>query len=166
LSRAKELGFTTVLAPRRQSGQLGSSHAASAGLKAMYSFRPTWSRVKFSTRSFMVRMLSASKGIMTRSIDCAQKSRKIGWAFVNVNMRPITRKVRRAWAMNNRAIGLESAKAHGGVHGFRITLNQIQKSYQEFIKLGLVPRQSSRSTAHRHWLLADLHRAKSRPGLF
>ena len=71
---------------------------------------------------------------------CAEIAGKFGWAFVNVNMRPY-------YAEGSKSMGFEIAEQLG----WRVPqhtvvpmasgslLTKIHKSYQEFMKLGLVP---------------------------
>ena len=74
---------------------------------------------------------------------CAEIAGKYGWAFVNVNMRPY-------YAEGSKSLGFEIVEQLG----WRIPehtvvpmasgslLTKVQKSYQEFMKLGLVPETS------------------------
>ena len=141
LSRARELGFTTVACA--STGNLANSvaaNAAAAGLKS-YVFIPS----DLEQGKIVNSLVYGANVICIRGhYDevnrlCAEIAGKYGWAFVNVNMRPY-------YAEGSKSMGFEIAEQLG----WRIPqhtvvpmasgslLTKIQKSYQEFTKLGLV----------------------------
>src|SRR5437870_1730331 len=141
LSRAKELGFTTVACA--STGNLANSvaaNAASAGLKA-YVFIPSdLEQGKILNSLIYGATVIGIKGHYDEvNRLCAEIAGKFGWAFVNVNMRPY-------YAEGSKSMGYEIMEQLG----WRVPkhtvvcmasgslLTKIQKSYQEFIKLGLV----------------------------
>lgn len=141
LSRARELGFEVVACA--STGNLANSvaaNAASAGMKS-YVFIPA-----DLEQGKIVNSLVYGAGVIgiRGHYDevnrlCAEIAGKYGWAFVNVNMRPY-------YAEGSKSMGFEIAEQMG----WRIPqhtvvpmasgslLTKIQKSYQEFTKLGLV----------------------------
>ncbi len=141
LSRAKELGFTTVACA--STGNLANSvaaNAAAAGLKA-YVFIPS-----DLEQGKIVNSLVYGANVITIKGHydevnrlCAEIAGKFGWAFVNVNMRPY-------YAEGSKSMAYEIIEQLG----WRIPqhtivpmasgslLTKIQKGYQEFVKLGLV----------------------------
>src|SRR5205809_3974090 len=141
LSRAKELGFDTVACA--STGNLANSvaaNAASAGLKA-YVFIPSdLEQGKILNSLIYGATVIAIKGHYDEvNRLCAEIAGKFGWAFVNVNMRPY-------YAEGSKSMGYEIIEQLGW-HIPKHTvvcmasgslLTKIQKSYQEFIKLGLV----------------------------
>jgi threonine synthase len=141
LSRARELGFTTVACA--STGNLANSvaaNAAAAGLKA-YVFIPSdLEQGKIVNSLIYGANVIAIKGHYDEvNRLCAEIAGKFGWAFVNVNMRPY-------YAEGSKSMGYEIAEqlnwrlpqhtvvpmASGSL------LTKIHKSYQEFVKLGLV----------------------------
>jgi threonine synthase len=141
LSRARELGFQIVACA--STGNLANSvaaNAASAGLKS-YVFIPA----DLEQGKIVNSLVYGANVIGIRGhYDevnrlCAEIAGKYGWAFVNVNMRPY-------YAEGSKSMGFEIAEQLG----WRIPqhtvvpmasgslLTKIQKSYQEFAKLGLV----------------------------
>jgi threonine synthase len=141
LSRAKELGFDTVACA--STGNLANSvaaNAASAGLRA-YVFIPSdLEQGKIMNSLIYGANVIGIKGHYDEvNRLCAEIAGKFGWAFVNVNMRPY-------YAEGSKSMGYEIMEqldwqvpkhtvvcmASGSL------LTKIQKSYQEFIKLGLV----------------------------
>src|SRR5712672_1326653 len=141
LSRAKELGFTTVACA--STGNLANSvaaNAASAGLKA-YVFIPSDLEQGKIVNSLVygADVISIKGHYDEVNRLCAEIAGKFGWAFVNVNMRPY-------YAEGSKSMGYEFIEQLG----WRVPkhtvvcmasgslLTKIQKSYQEFIKLGLV----------------------------
>src|SRR4051795_4438316 len=141
LSRARELGFTTVACA--STGNLANSvaaNAASAGLKA-YVFIPSdLEQGKIVNSLIYGATVIGIKGHYDEvNRLCAEIAGKFGWAFVNVNMRPY-------YAEGSKSMGYEIMEqldwqvpkhtvvcmASGSL------LTKIQKSYQEFTKLGLV----------------------------
>src|SRR6058998_3375831 len=140
LSRAKELGFTTVACA--STGNLANSvaaNAASAGLRA-YVFIPSdHEQGKILNSLIYGATVISIKGHYDEvNRLCAEIAGKFGWAFVNVNMRPY-------YAEGSKSMGYEIMEQLG----WRVPkhtvvcmasgslLTKIQKSYQEFIKLGL-----------------------------
>src|SRR5262245_53850393 len=140
LSRARELGFTTVACA--STGNLANSVAANAaavGLKA-YVFIPA----DLEEGKIINSLVYGAHVIGIRGqYDevnrlCAEIAGKFGWAFVNVNMRPY-------YAEGSKSMGFEIIEQLG----WRVPqhtvvpmasgslLTKIHKSYQEFIKLGL-----------------------------
>jgi threonine synthase len=141
LSRAKELGFDTVACA--STGNLANSvaaNAASAGLRA-YVFIPSdLEQGKIINSLIYGANVIGIKGHYDEvNRLCAEIAGKFGWAFVNVNMRPY-------YAEGSKSMGYEIMEqldwqvpkhtvvcmASGSL------LTKIQKSYQEFTKLGLV----------------------------
>jgi threonine synthase len=142
LSRAKELGFSTVACA--STGNLANSvaaNAASAGLKA-YVFIPSdLEHGKIVNSLIYGATVIGIKGHYDEvNRLCAEIAGKFGWAFVNVNMRPY-------YAEGSKTMGYEIVEQLG----WRVPpntvicmasgslLTKIQKSYQELIKLGLAP---------------------------
>ena len=141
LSRAKELGFTTVACA--STGNLANSvaaNAASAGLKA-YVFIPSdLEQGKILNSLIYGATVIGIKGHYDEvNRLCAEIAGKFGWAFVNVNMRPY-------YAEGSKSMGYEIMEQLGWqipkhtvvCMASGSLLTKIQKSYQEFIKLGLV----------------------------
>jgi threonine synthase len=142
LSRARELGFTTVACA--STGNLANSvsaNAAAAGLKA-YVFIPADLEEGKVVNSLVYGAdVIAIKGHYDEvNRLCAEIAGKFGWAFVNVNMRPY-------YAEGSKSMGFEIVEqmnwaipqhtvvcmASGSL------LTKIHKSYQESMKLGLTP---------------------------
>ncbi|HEX3717345.1 MAG TPA: threonine synthase [Verrucomicrobiae bacterium] len=147
LSRARELGFTTVACA--STGNLANSvaaNAAAAGLKA-YVFIPSDLEPSKVVNSLIYGgNVVAIKGHYDEvNRLCAEIAGKYPWAFVNVNMRPY-------YAEGSKSMGLEIVEQLG----WRIPTNtvvpmasgslltKIHKSYQEAAKLGLVPETKHR----------------------
>src|SRR5690242_2270865 len=140
LSRAKELGFDTVACA--STGNLANSvaaNAASAGLKA-YVFIPSdLEQGKIMNSLVYGANVIGIKGHYDEvNRLCAEIAGKFGWAFVNVNMRPY-------YAEGSKSMGYEIMEQLGWqVPKHTVVcmasgslLTKIQKSYQEFIKLGI-----------------------------
>src|SRR5277367_3694688 len=142
LSRAKELGFSTVACA--STGNLANSvaaNAASAGLRA-YVFIPADLENSKVVNSLIYG--GAVVGIKGHYDEvnrlCAEIAGKYPWAFVNVNMRPY-------YAEGSKSMGFEIAEQSGWrVPNHTVIpmasgslLTKIHKSYQELNKLGLVP---------------------------
>jgi len=141
LSRSKELGFDTVACA--STGNLANSvaaNAASAGLKS-YVFIPS-----DLEQGKIVNSLVYGANVITIKGHydevnrlCAEIAGKFGWAFVNVNMRPY-------YAEGSKSMGYEIMEQLGwNIPQHTVVpmasgslLTKIQKSYQEFTKLGLV----------------------------
>jgi threonine synthase len=141
LSRAKELGFDTVACA--STGNLANSvaaNAASAGLRA-YVFIPSdLEQGKIINSLIYGANVIGIKGHYDEvNRLCAEIAGKFGWAFVNVNMRPY-------YAEGSKSMGYEIMEQLGWeVPKHTVVcmasgslLTKIQKSYQEFTKLGLV----------------------------
>src|SRR5437588_12820156 len=140
LSRAKELGFTTVACA--STGNLANSvaaNAAAAGLKA-YVFIPSdLEQGKIVNSLIYGATVIGIKGHYDEvNRLCAEIAGKYGWAFVNVNMRPY-------YAEGSKSLGFEIIEQLGWqipqhtvvpmASGSLLT--KVHKSYQEIIKLGL-----------------------------
>ena len=141
LSRSVELGFDTVACA--STGNLANSvaaNAASVGLKA-YVFIPS-----DLEQGKIVNSLVYGANVITIKGHydevnrlCAEIAGKFGWAFVNVNMRPY-------YAEGSKSMGYEIMEQLGwNIPQHTVVpmasgslLTKIQKSYQEFTKLGLV----------------------------
>src|SRR5208283_3714693 len=135
-------GFDTVACA--STGNLANSvaaNAASAGMKA-YVFIPSdLERGKVLNSLIYGAHVIGIKGHYDEvNRLCAEIAGKFGWAFVNVNMRPY-------YAEGSKSMAYEIAEQLG----WRLPqhtvvpmasgslLTKIQKGYQEFVKLGLVP---------------------------
>jgi threonine synthase len=141
LSRARELGFDTVACA--STGNLANSvaaNAAAAGLKAYVFIPADLEEGKIVNSLIYGAHVIAIKGHYDEvNRLCAEIAGKFGWAFVNVNMRPY-------YAEGSKSMGFEIIEQLG----WRIPqhtvvcmasgslLTKIHKSYQEFIKIGLV----------------------------
>ena len=149
LSRAKELGFTTVACA--STGNLANSvaaNAAAAGLKA-YVFIPSdLEQGKVVNSLVYGANVVGIKGHYDEvNRLCAEIAGKYGWAFVNVNMRPY-------YAEGSKSMGFEIIEQLGWkIPQHTIVpmasgslLTKIQKSYQEFVKLGLI--EQSKYSVH------------------
>jgi threonine synthase len=147
LSRARELGFTTVACA--STGNLANSvaaNAAAAGLKA-YVFIPSdLEHSKVVNSLIYACNVVAIKGHYDEvNRLCAEIAGKYPWAFVNVNMRPY-------YAEGSKSMGLEIVEQLGWrVPAHTVVcmasgslLTKIYKSYQEAIKLGLAPESRPR----------------------
>jgi threonine synthase len=142
LSRARELGFTTVACA--STGNLANSvaaNAASAGLKAYVFIPADLEQGKIVNSLIYGSNVIGIKGHYDEvNRLCAEIAGKYGWAFVNVNMRPY-------YAEGSKSMGFEIAEQLG----WRVPqhtiipmasgslLTKIHKAYQEITKLGLVP---------------------------
>src|SRR5687767_9119978 len=145
LSRARELGFTTVACA--STGNLANSvaaNAASAGLKSYVFIPADLEQGKILNSLIYGANVIAIKGHYDEvNRLCAEIAGKYPWAFVNVNMRPY-------YAEGSKSMGFEIIEQLG----WRIPehtivpmasgslLTKIQKAYQEFAKLGLVAESS------------------------
>jgi threonine synthase len=141
LSRARELGFTTVACA--STGNLANSVAANAaavGLKAYVFIPADLEEGKIVNSLIYGADVIGIKGHYDEvNRLCAEIAGKFGWAFVNVNMRPY-------YAEGSKSMGFEIMEQLG----WRIPqhtvvcmasgslLTKIHKSYQEFTKLNLV----------------------------
>ena len=140
LSRARELGFTTVACA--STGNLANSvaaNAASAGMKAYVFIPADLEQGKIINSLIYGANVIGIKGHYDEvNRLCAEIAGKYGWAFVNVNMRPY-------YAEGSKSMGFEIIEQLG----WRIPkhtvvcmasgslLTKIHKSYQEFMKLDL-----------------------------
>jgi threonine synthase len=140
LSRARELGFRTVACA--STGNLANSvaaNAAAAGLKAYVFIPADLEQGKVLNSLVYGADVIGIKGHYDEvNRLCAEIAGKYGWAFVNVNMRPY-------YAEGSKSLGFEIVEQLG----WRVPqhtvipmasgslLTKVQKSYQEFIKLGL-----------------------------
>src|SRR5271168_5335284 len=140
LSRAKELGFTTVACA--STGNLANSvaaNAAAAGLKAYVFIPADLEQSKVLNSLIYGATVVGIKGHYDEvNRLCAEIAGKYPWAFVNVNMRPY-------YAEGSKSMGFEIVEQLG----WRIPnntvvpmasgslLTKIHKSYQESIKMGL-----------------------------
>jgi threonine synthase len=145
LSRARELGFSTVACA--STGNLANSvaaNAASAGLRAYVFIPADLEQGKILNSLIYGANVIGIKGHYDEvNRLCAEIAGKYGWAFVNVNMRPY-------YAEGSKSLGFEIVEQLG----WRIPehtvvpmasgslLTKVQKSYQEFMKLGLVSESS------------------------
>jgi threonine synthase len=141
LSRACELGFKVVACA--STGNLANSvaaNAASAGLTSFVFIPHDLEQGKVVNSLVYGAHVIGIKGHYDEvNRLCAEIAGKFGWAFVNVNMRPY-------YAEGSKSMGFEVVEQLG----WRIPqhtvvpmasgslLTKIHKSYQEFIKLGLV----------------------------
>src|SRR3954466_109166 len=141
LSRAREMGFTTVACA--STGNLANSvaaNAAAAGLKA-YVFIPSdLEQGKVVNSLVYGATVVGIKGHYDEvNRLCAEIAGKYQWAFVNVNMRPY-------YAEGSKSMGLEILEQSGWkIPNHTVVpmasgslLTKVHKSYQEAIKLGLV----------------------------
>src|SRR5882757_774685 len=141
LSRAKELGFDTVACA--STGNLANSvaaNAAAAELKAYVFIPADLEQGKIVNSLIYGAHVIGIKGHYDEvNRLCAEIAGKFGWAFVNVNMRPY-------YAEGSKSMGYEIIEQLGWqipqhtvvCMASGSLLTKIQKSYQEFTKLGLV----------------------------
>jgi len=141
LSRARELGFTTVACA--STGNLANSvaaNAAAAGMKAFVFIPSDLEQGKIlNSLIYGARVIGIKGHYDEVNRLCAEIAGKFGWAFVNVNMRPY-------YAEGSKSMGYEIVEQldwHIPKHtvvcmASGSLLTKIQKSYQELIKLGLV----------------------------
>ena len=141
LSRARELGFTTVACA--STGNLANSvaaNAASVGLKSYVFIPADLEQGKILNSLIYGANVIGIKGHYDEvNRLCAEIAGKFGWAFVNVNMRPY-------YAEGSKSMGFEIVEQLG----WRVPqhtvvpmasgslLTKIQKSYQELAKLGFI----------------------------
>src|SRR5437660_481704 len=142
LSRARELGFTTVACA--STGNLANSvaaNAASVGLKAYVFIPADLDQGKIVNSLLYGAEVIGIKGHYDEvNRLCAEIAGKFGWAFVNVNMRPY-------YAEGSKSMGFEIIEQLG----WRVPqhtvvpmasgslLTKVRKSYQELVRLGLTP---------------------------
>jgi threonine synthase len=140
LSRARELGFTTVACA--STGNLANSvaaNAASAGLKSYVFIPADLEQGKIINSLIYGANVIGIKGHYDEvNRLCAEIAGKYGWAFVNVNMRPY-------YAEGSKSLGFEIVEQLGWQIPTHTVvpmasgslLTKVHKSYQELIKLGL-----------------------------
>jgi threonine synthase len=140
LSRARELGFTTVACA--STGNLANSvaaNAASAGLKAYVFIPADLEQGKIVNSLIYGAHVIGIKGHYDEvNRLCAEIAGKYGWAFVNVNMRPY-------YAEGSKSMGFEIIEQLGWkVPQHTVVpmasgslLTKVHKAYQEIAKLGL-----------------------------
>ncbi len=142
LSRARELGFTTVACA--STGNLANSvaaNAAAAGLKAYVFIPADLEHSKVVNSLIYGGNVIGIKGHYDEvNRLCAEIAGKYPWAFVNVNMRPY-------YAEGSKSLGFEIVEQSG----WRVPqhtvvpmasgslLTKVHKAFQEAIKLGLAP---------------------------
>ena len=141
LSRARELGFTTVACA--STGNLANSvaaNAASVGLKAYVFIPADLEQGKIVNSLIYGANVIGIKGHYDEvNRLCAEIAGKYGWAFVNVNMRPY-------YAEGSKSLGFEIVEQLGWqIPAHTVVpmasgslLTKVRKSYQELVKLGLV----------------------------
>lgn len=143
LSRSVEMGFKTVACA--STGNLANSvaaNAAAAGLDAYVFIPHDLEQGKVVNSLVYGANVVGIKGHYDEvNRLCAEIAGKYGWAFVNVNMRPY-------YAEGSKSMGFEIQEQLG----WRVPehtvvcmasgslLTKIHKSYQEFTKLGIVPK--------------------------
>jgi len=143
LSRSVELGFKTVACA--STGNLANSvaaNAAAAGLECFVFIPHDLEQGKVVNSLVYGANVIGIRGHYDEvNRLCAEIAGKYGWAFVNVNMRPY-------YAEGSKSMGFEIQEQLG----WRIPehtvvcmasgslLTKIHKSYQEFSKLGIVPK--------------------------
>src|ERR1700691_1750821 len=141
LSRARELGFTTVACA--STGNLANSvaaNAAAAGLKAYVFIPADLEQGKIVNSLIYGANVICIKGHYDEvNRLCAEIAGKFGWAFVNVNMRPY-------YAEGSKSMAYEIAEQSG----WRVPrhtvvpvasgslLTKIHKGYEELAKVGLI----------------------------
>src|SRR5213592_2218605 len=140
LSRARELGFTTVACA--STGNLANSvaaNAASVGLRAFVFIPSDLEQGKILNSLIYGATVIGIKGHYDEvNRLCAEIAGKFGWAFVNVNMRPY-------YAEGSKSMGYEIIEQLGWqVPKHTVVcmasgslLTKIHKGYQELVKLGL-----------------------------
>jgi threonine synthase len=166
LSRARELGFTTVACA--STGNLANSvaaNAASAGLKAYVFIPADLEQGKVVNSLVYGAEVIGIKGHYDEvNRLCAEIAGKYGWAFVNVNMRPY-------YAEGSKSLGFEIIEQLG----WRVPQHTVVpwppvRCSRKFRKAtrssssSAWPRiQISHSRCAGDWLRTDFDRAKGRP---
>jgi len=141
LTRAKELGFTTVACA--STGNLANSvaaNAASAGLKSYVLIPADLEQGKvLGSLVYGTQVVGIHGPYDQVNRLCSEIAGKYGWGFVNVNLRPY-------YAEGSKTMGFEICEQLG----WRIPrhtvipmasgslLTKIHKAYNEFIKIGLL----------------------------
>jgi threonine synthase len=141
LSRARELGFTTVACA--STGNLANSvaaNAASAGLKSYVLIPADLEQGKVLGSLVYGTNVIAIQGAYDQvNRLCSEIAGKYGWGFVNVNLRPY-------YAEGSKSMGFEIAEQLGwrlpqhtvAPMASGSLLTKLYKAYNEFIQLGLV----------------------------
>jgi len=147
LSRARELGFTTVACA--STGNLANSvaaNAASAGLKSYVLIPADLEQGKvLGSLIFGAQVVGIHGPYDQVNRLCSEIAGKYGWAFVNVNIRPY-------YAEGSKSMGFEIAEQLGwqlprntvACMASGSLLTKIHKSYQEIVKVGLAPNSDFR----------------------
>src|SRR5437899_2779681 len=141
LSKARELGFTTVGCA--STGNLANSvaaNAAAAGLEA-YIFVPSdLERAKvLGTCVYGAKVVGVHGTYDEVNRLCTQIAFKYGWGFVNINLRPF-------YAEGSKTFGYEIAEQLGWRTPQHLVcpmaggslIGKIQKAFQELAKVGLI----------------------------
>jgi len=141
LSKAKELGFTTVGCA--STGNLGNSvaaNAASAGLPAYILIPADLERAKIlGTSVFGAKVVTVRGTYDEVNRLCQQVAEKYGWGLVNINLRPF-------YAEGSKTFGFEIAEQLGWRVPQHVVcpmaggslIGKIHKAFQELKTLGLV----------------------------
>ncbi len=141
LSRARELGFTTVACA--STGNLANSvaaNAASAGLKSYVLIPADLEQAKvLGSLIFGTNVVGIHGAYDQVNRLCSEIAGKYGWAFVNVNIRPY-------YAEGSKTIGFEVAEQLGWKLPQHVVacmasgslLTKLHKSFLELVKVGLV----------------------------
>jgi threonine synthase len=141
LSKARELGFTTVGCA--STGNLANSvaaNAAAAGLES-YIFVPADLEPAkiLNTSVYGARVIRVQGTYDEVNRLCTQVAFKFGWAFVNINLRPF-------YAEGSKTMGFEIAEQLGWRTPAHVIcpmaggslIGKIQKSFEELYKVGLI----------------------------
>lgn len=141
LSRARELGFTTVACA--STGNLANSvaaNAASAGLKSYVLIPADLEQGKvLGSLIFGANVVGIHGAYDQVNRLCSEIAGKYGWAFVNVNIRPY-------YAEGSKSMGYEIVEQLGWNIPQNVVapmasgslLTKIHKSFNELVKVGLV----------------------------
>jgi len=141
LSRARELGFTTVACA--STGNLANSvaaNAASAGLRSYVLIPADLEQGKIlGSLIFGANVVGIHGSYDQVNRLCSEIAGKYGWAFVNVNIRPY-------YAEGSKSIGYEIAEQLGWQLPQHVVvcmasgslLTKIHKSFVELVKVGLL----------------------------
>lgn len=141
LSRARELGFTTVACA--STGNLANSvaaNAAAAGLKSYVLIPADLEQGKvLGSLIFGTTVVGIHGAYDQVNRLCSEIAGKYGWAFVNVNIRPY-------YAEGSKSMGFEIVEQLGWKLPTNVVapmasgslLTKLHKSFQELMKVGLV----------------------------
>lgn len=141
LSRAREMGFTTVACA--STGNLANSvaaNAASAGLKSYVLIPADLEQGKvLGSLVFGTHVVGIHGAYDQVNRLCSEIAGKYGWAFVNVNIRPY-------YAEGSKSMGYEIVEQLGWRYPKNVVvpmasgslLTKIHKSFQELAKTGLM----------------------------